>query len=62
MRYSFLLSLCLLLVPAKALAFGSIGHQQVCDLAYQLVQPITKQQIDALLAIGPEQQFAKGCV
>ena len=62
MRYRMLFSACLLLLSAKALAFGAIGHQQICNLAYQLVKPSTKQQIDALLAIGPEQEFAKGCV
>ncbi len=62
MRLRFLIGLMLLWLPGKALAFGSIGHQQVCSLAYQLVKADTRQQIDALLAVGPERQFAQGCV
>ncbi len=62
MRLSFFIGLMLLCLPAKVLAFGVIGHQQVCRLAYQLVKPDTRQQIDALLAVGPEPQFAQGCV
>lgn len=62
MRFTLFVWAFLLWLPAKALAFGAIGHQQICSLAYQLVKPATQQQIDALLAIGPEQQFAKGCV
>lgn len=62
MRLRFLIGLMLLWLPGKALAFGSIGHQQVCSLAYQLVKADTRQQIDALLAVGPEPQFAQGCV
>lgn len=52
----------LLALPLQAWAFGTIGHQQICAVAYQLVTPATQQKIDALLAIGPEPQFAKGCV
>ena len=62
MRFTLFVWAFLLWLPAKTLAFGAIGHQQICTLAYQLVKPATRQQIDALLAIGPEQQFAKGCV
>lgn len=62
MRLAFFLGLMLLCLSGKVLAFGSIGHQQVCSLAYQLVKPHTRQQIDLLLAVGPEQQFADGCV
>lgn len=62
MRLAFFLGLMLWWLPGKVLAFGSIGHQQVCSLAYQLVKPDTRQQIDLLLAVGPEKQFAGGCV
>lgn len=62
MRLAFFLGLMLWWLPGKVLAFGSIGHQQVCSLAYQLVKPDTRQQIDLLLAVGPEKQFAEGCV
>lgn len=62
MRLSFFIGLMLLWLPGKVLAFGSIGHQQVCSLAYQLVKPDTRQQIDQLLVLGPEQTFAQGCV
>lgn len=62
MRLWSLLLVGLFWLPVKALAFGAVGHQQVCNLAYQLVSPVTKQQIDRLLALGPKQQFAEGCV
>lgn len=62
MRRRFFFGLMLLWLPAQALAFGSIGHQQVCSLAYQLVKPDTRQQIDLLLKFGPAQTFAQGCI
>ncbi len=62
MRLRLFIGLMLLWLPGKVLAFGSIGHQQVCSLAYQLVKPDTRQQIDLLLALGPEQTLAQGCV
>lgn len=62
MRFAVFLGFILLCLPATARAFGSIGHQQICNLAYQLVTPDTRQQIDQLLAAGPAQTFAQGCV
>lgn len=62
MRLRFFIGLMLLWLPGKVLAFGSIGHQQVCSLAYQLVKADTRHQIDLLLALGPEPTFARGCV
>lgn len=49
----------LLLWPAVSLysadssAFGSVGHQQLCQLAYQLVRPETRLQIDLLMQQAP---------
>lgn len=62
MRTAFVLGLMLWWLPGKVLAFGSTGHQLVCSLAYQLVKPDTRQQVDLLLAQGPAQDFAQGCV
>lgn len=53
---------CLLGIAGQVQAFGSVGHQQVCAVAYQLVQPPTRQHIDALLKQAPVQNFADGCV
>lgn len=50
------------LLPTAAWAFGSTGHQQICQLAYQQATATTKQHIDALLQLKPGETFAKGCV
>lgn len=57
-----LFGLCLLCVVSKAQAFGAAGHRQVCQLAYQLIKPATRQQVDALLQMAPVQEYAQGCV
>lgn len=54
-------SLLLLLVSLRVQAYGAAGHHQICAMAYQLVQPATKQQIDQLMQQAPVNDFAKGC-
>lgn len=60
---AWLLSLTavLLFSPTVALAYGAAGHQQICAMAYQLVTPTTKTQIDQLIQQAPVADFARGC-
>ena len=61
MRPLFLFSVLFsMLLPASAWAFGSTGHQQICQLAYQQAAKTTQQQIDALLQLKAGETFAKG--
>jgi hypothetical protein len=50
------------LLCTQASAFSRTGHQQICQAAYQLLSAATQQQVDALLALKPDQSFADGCV
>ncbi|RVU40595.1 endonuclease [Rheinheimera riviphila] len=57
-----ILLLCCLFGASQASAFSRTGHQQICQAAYQLLSKDTQQQLDALLALQPNQSFAEGCV
>jgi len=57
-----ILLLCCVFGAAKAHAFSSTGHQQICQAAYQLLSKGTQQQVNTLLALKPNQSFADGCV
>jgi len=39
-----------LLAPAPALAWGDQGHSLTCQIAYDLMTPVTRQTVDGLLA------------
>ncbi|WP_337878648.1 S1/P1 nuclease [Rheinheimera sp.] len=49
------------LMCAKALAFGPVGHQMVCDMAYKLLSPESQQKVDQLLALHEEKHFGTAC-
>jgi hypothetical protein len=57
-----ILLLCCVFGAAKANAFSRTGHQQICQATYQLLSKDTQQQVNALLALKPNQSFADGCV
>lgn len=51
-RFAMLFALCvaaILLLPAKAQAWGKVGHLTVCDLAYRNLTPTTRAAIGELL-------------
>ncbi|KKO46940.1 endonuclease [Arsukibacterium ikkense] len=57
-----LLSIMLLLLAAETQAFGRTGHNMICDMSYQLVQPATRNKLDKLLQATPYQRFGPACV
>lgn len=58
-----LLTLCLGAVfnSNSVRAFEFSGHAQVCDMAYQLVTPATRNWIDQQVKKGGEKSFAHAC-
>ncbi len=54
--------LLLLLSSAASQAFGRAGHNMICDMSYQLVQPATRDKLDKLLQATPYQSFGPACV
>lgn len=56
-----LLALLLLLLSQPVAAFGQTGHQIICNMAYQLINADSKQQLDALLKASPVKQFDAAC-
>lgn len=45
----------------QAVAFGERGHQLICSMAYKLMQPATKQQVEKLIAASPYDSFDASC-
>lgn len=45
----------------QAVAFGERGHHLVCSMAYKLIQPATKQQVEKLIAASPYDSFDASC-
>jgi len=58
-----LLALAMLLVPKPALAWGNQGHQLTCQIAYGLLTPKAKSEVDRLLATQQPKyrKFAPAC-
>ncbi|WP_419570550.1 S1/P1 nuclease [Rheinheimera sp.] len=56
-----LLALVVALSAAPAFAFGPVGHQMVCDMAYKLLSPTSQQKVDQLLTFHEEKHFGKAC-
>ena len=47
---------------AQASAWGELGHQIICQIAYLELKPEIKARVDALIAIDPKfQTFADAC-
>ncbi len=63
-----LLSVLLIAIPlniffvAQAAAWGELGHQIICQIAYTELKPEIKARVDALIAIDPKfRTFADAC-
>ncbi len=63
-----LISALLIAVPlnflliAQAAAWGDLGHQIICQIAYLELNPEIKARVDALIAIDPKfRTFADAC-
>jgi len=56
-----LLFIVALLFSTQTLAFGALGHQMVCDMAYKLLSPSSQQKVDQLMTFHAEPHFGKAC-
>jgi hypothetical protein len=55
--------LCLGLSGNKTHAWGDTGHRVICEIAFRLVQPETRETIRELISADPEPQtFADSCI
>jgi hypothetical protein len=46
---------------SPVLAFGELGHQMVCAMAYQLISPASQQKVQQLMQLHSEPDFSKAC-
>ena len=60
MKYvSLFIGLAILFSSMPALALGKLGHQLVCQLAYDQLSPSTKVKVDSLLSTAPQSKQEK---
>jgi hypothetical protein len=52
----------LIALPAKANAWGGVGHRMVCGIAWQRMSPEAKALAGKLLGTADEKTFVDGCV
>lgn len=55
--------LCLLLLlPTTVLAWGRVGHEAICQVAYEHLEPVAQAEVDRLIAFDPDyDDFATSC-
>ena len=46
---------------AAVFAFGELGHQMVCSMAYQLLSPVSQQKVQQLMQLHEQKDFTKAC-
>src|SRR5690606_2731093 len=51
----------LLLITSPLYAFSQMGHQLVCEIAYQQVSDTTRKQLDLMMSKSPYSHFTKSC-
>lgn len=56
-----ILVLALALFCSPVLAFGELGHQMVCTMAYQLLSPVSQQKVQQLMQFHDQPEFGKSC-
>jgi hypothetical protein len=58
-----LLASVLVLLPGPALAWGDLGHQIVCEIAFQELRPAARERVKELIRQDPEYDtsFAGAC-
>ena len=58
-----LLLLCVLLPIEIALAWGDTGHKVVCQMAYELLDPAARREVERLIKLDADfDTFAESCV
>lgn len=55
------LVLALALFCSPLFAFGELGHQMVCSMAYQLLSPVSQQKVQQLMQLHEQKEFSKAC-
>ena len=55
------LVLALALFCSPVFAFGELGHQMVCSMAYQLLSPVSQQKVQQLMQLHEQPDFTKAC-
>ena len=55
------LVLALVLFCSPVFAFGELGHQMVCSMAYQLLSPVSQQKVQQLMQLHEQNDFTKAC-
>lgn len=55
------LVLILALLASPVFAFGELGHQMVCSMAYQLLSPQSQQKVQQLMQLHEQKDFTKAC-
>ncbi|MCA1928302.1 S1/P1 nuclease [Rheinheimera sp.] len=55
------LVLALALFCSPVFAFGELGHQMVCSMAYQLLSPASQQKVQQLMQLHEQKDFTKAC-
>ena len=55
------LVLALALFCSPLFAFGELGHQMVCSMAYQLLSPVSQQKVQQLMQLHPQKEFSQAC-
>jgi len=62
MRYIVLIAFLLPLLPSKASAWGGLGHEIVCEIAFRELTPQARTKVQALISVDREfRRFAKSC-
>lgn len=57
----FFWAVVLLLISSPLYAFSQMGHQLVCEIAYQQVSDTTRQQLNLMMSKSPYSHFTKSC-
>jgi hypothetical protein len=55
------LLVALALFCSPVFAFGELGHQMVCSMAYQLLSPASQQKVQQLMELHPQKDFGLAC-
>ncbi len=55
------LVLALAFCCSPVFAFGELGHQMVCSMAYQLLSPVSKEKVQQLMQLHEQKDFTQSC-
>jgi len=53
--------LALALFCSPVFAFGELGHQMVCSMAYQLLSPVSQNKVQQLMQLHDRPDFTQAC-